>query len=377
MATPLDSAINQHIQSLKASGPPMPMPVGPAPHMPPPGWGVPPHLMPGAQMMVQMPPGHPMQPPMMMPGMPSPHPHPGTMPMPGVGPPGPSGPGPTTVCVAIDNLPFRYQLAEADLRDTFLRWGPLQNVQVIRNGPREVGIIIFADQIDAADAQRQLVGQNCNFDGAIGVLAVVIGSPEPLLRMPGPGFGLPPQVAQAQIGGCVPPGMIPGKGDGKGVFMLTNGVGALPGRPAWCCKIVVEAESLHPEFPTVARIIGEGGANLEHIRTQTKCNVQLRGRGSGQLEPDGQELKEEPMFLWLTSDNVASGQSALEMTQDLLNSVYDGHKQWCEQNSIMHPEFLKPKVFENPDPLPGAGGPGAIVGPGGKGGLPGKGPRPF
>lgn len=32
-------------------------------------------------------------------------------------------------------------------------------------------------QVDAQDAQKQLAGQSCNFDGATGTLVVVMGSP--------------------------------------------------------------------------------------------------------------------------------------------------------------------------------------------------------
>eukprot|EP00931_Biecheleriopsis_adriatica_P123949 TRINITY_DN9901_c0_g1_i2.p1 TRINITY_DN9901_c0_g1~~TRINITY_DN9901_c0_g1_i2.p1 ORF type:complete len:387 (+),score=87.65 TRINITY_DN9901_c0_g1_i2:95-1255(+) len=380
--------------------------------------GAPMMAMPGAHPGMMMPCAGmaPTMPPMMVP-MPPP-PHPGQMPMPMTMPAGNLGPPPVsttptpasgaTVSLAIDNLPFRYQLSEADLRETFQRWGTVQSVQVLRDGSREVGVVNFADQVDASDAQRQLTGQSCNFDGATGALAVVLGGPDQL-RGPGqtgpaPGMGPPMGAPPGAMPGAPPQGPCagampkngnaanPGKGDGKGMQPANP---PAP-RPAWCCKIVVEAESLHPEFPTVLRIIGEGGANVEHIRSQTKCTVALRGRGSGTQEPEtGQELQ-EPMFLWLTSDSADNGKSALEMCQDLLKSIYEGHQQWCEQNGIMHPNFIKPKVVENPEVLPSAGAapaapalpaaapaaPGAQVGLpgqagfgpcGGKGGFQGKG----
>ena len=65
------------------------------------------------------------------------------------------------------------------------------------SGSREVGSVQFADQVplglrvsaalscalkktvqvDAQDAQKQLTGQSCTFDGATGTLVVVMGSP--------------------------------------------------------------------------------------------------------------------------------------------------------------------------------------------------------
>ncbi|CAJ1377711.1 unnamed protein product [Effrenium voratum] len=94
-------------------------------------------------------------------------PLPGMMTMP---PPG------TMVSVAIDGLPFRYQLTEADLKETFERWGRVQLVQVSREG-RDVGTVTFVDQVDAQDAQKQLTGQRCSFDGAEGTLVVAMGGP--------------------------------------------------------------------------------------------------------------------------------------------------------------------------------------------------------
>jgi len=298
-----------------------------------------------------------------MPGAPMLVPVPATGPLPGL--PGSLPPPPMTlappqagptVSIAIDNLPFRYQLSEADLNETFQRWGTVQSVQVVRDGGREVGAVQMADQVDAQDAQKQLTGQNCTFDGATGTLVAVMGSPFQLaVPRQVPGQAGPGPVAQtaplsAPTGPGVPKNGSPAKGDGKSA--LANG----HVRPTWCCKIVVEAESLHPEFPTVVRIRGEGDANVEHIRMQTKCHVQLRGRGSGTLEPETNQELPEPMFLWLTSDNVENGKASLEMTQDLLKSIYEGHQQWCEQNSIGHPDSIKAKVFENPEVLPGATG---------------------
>ncbi|CAE7286772.1 Khdc4 [Symbiodinium natans] len=323
----------------------------------PPGFAVPPiaPTMPGAPMLVPV--------PGMTPGLPPPPA--GLMTLPGMpggmltalpGPPMASG---ATVSIAIDSLPFRYQLSEADLREMFQRWGAIQSVQVMRDGVREVGAVQFVDQVDAQDAQKQLSGQSVSLDGVTGTLAVVMGAPYQLLApRPGAPGTAGPVTVPPNIGPGAPKNGGPGlaKGDGKG----------LPGdghaRPAWCCKIIVEAESLHPEFPTVLRIRGEGDANVEHIRTQTKCNVQLRGTGSGTLEPESNQELPEPMFLWLTSENVENGKASLEMTLDLLKSIYEGHQQWCEQNGILHPEFVKPKVIENPDVpgLPKAPGPATL-----------------
>lgn len=533
MASPLDNAINQHLQSLKASASLMIARPGAANHAPPSAapWTAP---APGAA----------------MPPLPQQQQHPPAPALTGPGaqaPPGGAAQGagtaPAVVSVAVDNLAFRYQLAEADLRETFQRWGMVQSVQINRDGAREVGVVHFADRGDASAAQSQLNCHQCSFDGATGTLAVVLGGPEqlspPLVRpppafipgqtmpqhpasgpagplgppgvgatlpgqtaaqqgsgpsgplgppalgaplpgqgpppgaslqpgppppgtgglppglhpmaslpgaappqvgpmpgppqLPGPG-SLPPSGALPPLGpspastllpaGAMPksaptslglgppaagtlPSMEPGKGDGllpspgKGEASVagrgdslvppgkgdTNGKGVMAGkpgkgagwqspasdtwaaegmnggppRPAWTCKIVVHAESLHPEFPIVSKVVGVGGQNVDHIRTQTNCVVQLRGKGSGHLEPEtGQELA-EPMFVWLSSNSVESGKNALEMFQDLLKCVYDEHQAWSQQHSLVHPSFLEPTILEGAD-VPTATGRG-LAGP--------------
>eukprot|EP00933_Yihiella_yeosuensis_P022422 TRINITY_DN1765_c1_g2_i1.p1 TRINITY_DN1765_c1_g2~~TRINITY_DN1765_c1_g2_i1.p1 ORF type:complete len:398 (-),score=88.58 TRINITY_DN1765_c1_g2_i1:135-1328(-) len=356
------------------------MMIGMPGHVPPPGMHAQIPGMPGMpgmpQMMVPMgAPGMPMQmapqmmtaPAPMMAQMATGMAPPGMMPMvaPGLAPapvPQPAQRPPAIVSIALDNIGFRYQLQEADIRETFERWGTVQNVQVIRDAPRELAIVTMADQVDAQDAQRQLSGATCSFEGVSGQLIVMLGGPEAILRMPPPVIRPAPLPPPAGAPGVPlpPPGssmakQLPngsGKGDGKGVGFPPP-VASAPPRPVWCCKIVVEAQDLHPEFPTVSRIAGENGANLDHIKSQTKCFVQIRGKGSETLEPETNQELNEPLFLWMKSDDPANGKAALEMTQDLLHSIYDGHKQWCEQNNLVHPEYIKPKIFENPDILPG------------------------
>jgi len=112
---------------------------------------------------------------------------------------------------------------------------------------------------------------------------------------------------------------------------------------------------LHPEFPIVRKLTGVCGENLGHIRAETNCMVQLRGLGSGHLEPEtGQELP-EPMFGWLTSSSVESGKYALEMFQDLLKCVYDEHQAWSKKRNLAHPSSLKPTIVESADAPAAAG----------------------
>lgn len=351
----LDASIIAQLQSLKANaGAPM-MGGPPRPGQPTPS-------MPGMQ-------------PGMMPGMPVPQMPPQAMGAPAQGGP---PPGSNVLSVAVNNLPFRYQLAEADVREMCQRWGMLQNVVVYRDGQREVGVAIFADPVDASDCARQLSGKLCSFDSpggpAQGSLAVVLGGPEQLAgprmqggpnQFAGPGqgppmgvgpMGGPPQMAPMGGQPGFPPqgppmqpmgGMPMQGGMGAPDAMMGKGNGKGP-QPQWSAKVIVHAERLHPEFPAITKICGVGGQNMDHIRSQGNCNVELRGQKSGTIDArTGQELP-EPMFLLLTSDVPDSGLAALEMVKDLLGSVYEEHATWCAQQKLQWSENLQPQVIENP-----------------------------
>mmetsp|Transcript_108322 Transcript_108322/g.208200 ORF Transcript_108322/g.208200 Transcript_108322/m.208200 type:complete len:461 (-) Transcript_108322:72-1454(-) len=433
----LDSAIAQHLQNLKAANPALGRLNQPG-HAP---FGAP--GMPGSLPVTGPPPLGA---------------HLALQPVPGVqtalGPGGVApGAGPPVLSVAVNGLPFRYVLSEADLRDMCQRWGQVQVTQIYREGAREVGVVTFAEPIDAADCQRQLNGHQCSFEGVQGALAAVLGSPEqlspPLHRQPGgmpmpggtlpapgtlgaptlgiagpgqmptmggtlpmpggpaaappgmtmgmdgnaqmpqmgmPGMPVPGAGGPPLIGGmpASPSGSLPksapmpmeammGKGKGKGAPM--NGKGS-DGWPAagWSCKVIVQAERMHPDFPTAAKIVGNGSANVEHIRNQANCMVELRGLSSGTMEPTtGQELQ-EPMFLSLSSDSAQNGESALDMVKDLLGSIYEEHQKWCRTHNLRQGEGLTPEIIVQDSsstsgpPGPNAGGPNEDWASFGKGG---------
>ena len=50
-------------------------------------------------------------------------------------------------------------------------------------------------------------------------------------------------------------------------------------------------------FNLRAQVVGHGGSYVKHIQNETRCRVQIKGRGSGFIERDtGQEV-DEPMYL--------------------------------------------------------------------------------
>lgn len=383
MSLPVNDMINQQLQNLKAQLLPM-----------------------GAPAPGTVPPPAPAQAPCLAPL---------TMPaLPGV-------PGATTamLSIAIDNLPFRYQLSEADLREMCQRWGALQSVQINRDGAREVGVVVFEDRQAATNAQGQLNGYMCTLEGSSGRLAVQLGSPEQLSvppRQAAPFMTLPGQMMGSAPGGVMGlspgqpfPSAGPGLGTGPGILPSPGGMqqpaqpgnnvpfappnamgqgmfaqgpsGALPkstpdvgqdgkggkgkgpwpgaanggtwddsnSRPAWTCKIIIQAERFHHDFPTASKVVGPNGSHVDHIRRQPGILwVRLRGHRSGQMEPQtGQELQ-EPLALWIAANNESEGRSAAELALDLLKSVCDEHQNWCQLTGHKHPEQLQPQVIENP-----------------------------
>lgn len=285
-----------------------------------------------------------------MPGMPGQPPQ--AVPMQPVAGQQATNPNANLLSIAVSGLPFQYTLNEADLREMCQRWGQVTAVHMYLEGERQVGVAVFADPIDASDCQRQLNNHSCSFNtphGLVsGALAAVIGEPMQLSPPINKGQMGAPQMPAPQMAA---PMAVPGQPQmavqgsmGKG---MSKGPGAFP--PGyWSCKVIVQAEALHHEFPTVTKVVGVDNANVNHIRTMGNLTVELRGHRSGLINPNTGQEHQEPMHLWMGSDTQESGAAALEMVKDLLGSVYDEHQQWCQANNLKWPENLQPHVVENP-----------------------------
>lgn len=50
-------------------------------------------------------------------------------------------------------------------------------------------------------------------------------------------------------------------------------------------------------FNLRAQVVGRGGDNVKYIQQETACKVQIKGRGSGFLEPNTGQEDDEPMYL--------------------------------------------------------------------------------
>jgi len=61
-------------------------------------------------------------------------------------------------------------------------------------------------------------------------------------------------------------------------------------------RIPVDLEPI-PGFNLRAQVVGHGGAYVKHIQAETRCRVQIKGRGSGFMESSTGHESDEPMYL--------------------------------------------------------------------------------
>ncbi|CAE8693536.1 unnamed protein product, partial [Polarella glacialis] len=125
-----------------------------------------------------------------------------------------------------------------------------------------------------------------------------------------------------------------GRGGGKG----QDGVRPSQREYEHVHKITFEdREVLDPKFPLGARIIGKGGRNTQHIKEVTGAYVWLRGKGTGSRESFSSKVGEkwegeadEPLHVIVCSDDLEGFQEAIDITTDLIETVYEQYAEWLE-----------------------------------------------
>ena len=93
-------------------------------------------------------------------------------------------------------------------------------------------------------------------------------------------------------------------------------------------KIPIDMESL-PGFNLRAQVVGQGGAYVKHIQQETRCRVQIKGRGSGFMEHGTGQESDEPMYLHVAGPDPREVTRAKDLCEDLLANVreqYERHK---------------------------------------------------
>ncbi|KAH6674517.1 hypothetical protein B0J14DRAFT_540451 [Halenospora varia] len=92
-------------------------------------------------------------------------------------------------------------------------------------------------------------------------------------------------------------------------------------------KIPIDFEPI-PGFNLRAQVVGHGGAYVKHIQQETRCRVQIKGRGSGFMEHGTGRESDEDMYLHVAGPDPAEVQKAKELCQDLLKNVREQYEEF-------------------------------------------------
>ncbi|KAF3907220.1 hypothetical protein ABW20_dc0101421 [Dactylellina cionopaga] len=83
-----------------------------------------------------------------------------------------------------------------------------------------------------------------------------------------------------------------------------------------------------PGFNLRASVVGHQGAYVKHIQQETRCRVQIKGRGSGFMENGTNRESDESMYLHVTGPDPKEVQHAKELCEDLVKSVTEQYEQF-------------------------------------------------
>ncbi|CAG8651344.1 8956_t:CDS:10 [Dentiscutata erythropus] len=108
-------------------------------------------------------------------------------------------------------------------------------------------------------------------------------------------------------------------------------------------------------FNARAKIVGPQGAYVKHIQQETGAKVQLKGRGSGYVEPTSGTEAFEPLHIHITQEGL---DRAKKLCEDLINTVkieWDKHKaQQAAYPSYGRSPYPRPPIYGQPT-LPPSG----------------------
>ncbi|KUJ12104.1 uncharacterized protein LY89DRAFT_594054 [Mollisia scopiformis] len=92
-------------------------------------------------------------------------------------------------------------------------------------------------------------------------------------------------------------------------------------------RISIDFEPL-PGFNLRAQVVGHGGAYVKHIQQETRCRVQIKGRGSGFMEHGTGRESDEEMYLHVAGPDPNEVQKAKELCEDLLKNVREQYEEF-------------------------------------------------
>ncbi len=92
-------------------------------------------------------------------------------------------------------------------------------------------------------------------------------------------------------------------------------------------RIPIDMEPV-PGFNLRAQVVGHGGSYVKHIQQETRCRVQIKGRGSGFMEHSTGAESDEPMYLHVAGPDPKEVQKAKELCEDLLGNVREQYERF-------------------------------------------------
>ncbi|KAF2720837.1 hypothetical protein K431DRAFT_88126 [Polychaeton citri CBS 116435] len=97
-------------------------------------------------------------------------------------------------------------------------------------------------------------------------------------------------------------------------------------------RIPVDLEPI-PGFNLRAQVVGAGGSYVKHIQNETRCRVQIKGRGSGFMEHDTGRESDEDMYLHVAGPDPKEVARAKEMCLSLLGSVKEAYEAFKQRRN--------------------------------------------
>lgn len=92
-------------------------------------------------------------------------------------------------------------------------------------------------------------------------------------------------------------------------------------------RIAIDFEPIQG-FNLRAQVVGHQGAYVKHIQQETRCRVQIKGRGSGFMEQSTGQESDEDMYLHVAGPDPKEVQHAKELCEDLLANVRQQYEEF-------------------------------------------------